>query len=216
MLAITSTATWRRVSLFLTCKCSRASAGGIARLMLRFPDLQRHSPPPRDFHRPTRPWSQLVARTLPHFGQDYRQFDLLLVRIQLVSFLTSLQLSEVVLVDHRTDLRLFSVTSPALIRSSSLRPARRQIAHLLSLHSFLPFTWSVVGRALVRDLAVRRFWGDKEGEDSARQLAEDCLAFVENCNKSEVGITGESSHFRDFTSPTSLQARFGDVKTRGS
>lgn len=64
---------------------------------------------------------------------------------------------------------------------------------LLGMDPFLAFTWSVVGRALVRDLAVRRFWGDKEGEAAARRLAEDCLGFTKACNRSAEGIVSESN-----------------------
>ncbi|GAA5852757.1 hypothetical protein JCM3766R1_006147 [Sporobolomyces carnicolor] len=49
---------------------------------------------------------------------------------------------------------------------------------------FLPFCWSVAGRALVRDYSTRQFWGEHEEADTAKQLAEHCLSFTQHCAKS--------------------------------
>ncbi|GAA5905111.1 uncharacterized protein JCM6883_004969 [Sporobolomyces salmoneus] len=49
---------------------------------------------------------------------------------------------------------------------------------------FLPFCWSVAGRALVRDYTTRRFWGELEEAEQAKQLAEHCLSFMQHCAKS--------------------------------
>ncbi|GAA6061598.1 hypothetical protein JCM10212_000906 [Sporobolomyces blumeae] len=49
---------------------------------------------------------------------------------------------------------------------------------------FLPFCWSVAGRALVRDYATRRYWGQQEEAEQAKQLAEHCLSFTQHCAKS--------------------------------
>jgi hypothetical protein len=59
--------------------------------------------------------------------------------------------------------------------------------------SFIPFTWSVTGRALVRDWATRRRWADSpfklhddvsgfaQEAEASKQLAEHCLNFMETC-----------------------------------
>ncbi|ORY75339.1 hypothetical protein BCR35DRAFT_306317 [Leucosporidium creatinivorum] len=60
---------------------------------------------------------------------------------------------------------------------------------LAGVDPFLCFSWSVVGRALVRDHAVRRLWGDMEQAAASRSLAESCLALVANCSKAGVGIS---------------------------
>lgn len=57
---------------------------------------------------------------------------------------------------------------------------------------FIPFTWSVVGRSLVRDYAIRRLWGDVAGAAASRELAEHVLMFMASCSKSGLGISGES------------------------
>jgi hypothetical protein len=64
---------------------------------------------------------------------------------------------------------------------------------LSGIDPFLPFCWSVVGRALVRDHAVKRLWGDLEASNFSKQLAEHCLHFTAGSNKS-LGVTigGES------------------------
>ncbi|GAA5931827.1 uncharacterized protein JCM15063_001579 [Sporobolomyces koalae] len=49
---------------------------------------------------------------------------------------------------------------------------------------FLPFCWSVAGRALVRDYTTRQYWGESEEADTAKQLAEHCLSFLRHCGKS--------------------------------
>ncbi|GAA5875603.1 hypothetical protein JCM16303_000680 [Sporobolomyces ruberrimus] len=49
---------------------------------------------------------------------------------------------------------------------------------------FLPFCWSVAGRALVRDYTTRKSWGETEEAESAKQLAEHCLSFTQHCAKS--------------------------------
>ncbi|GAA5865866.1 hypothetical protein JCM8547_005740 [Rhodosporidiobolus lusitaniae] len=66
---------------------------------------------------------------------------------------------------------------------------------------FLPFTWSVTGRALVRDWATRRRWASSspssaispdspttpptqswaDEAEASRQLAEHCMSFIEGC-----------------------------------
>ncbi|GAA6049853.1 hypothetical protein JCM3770_004216 [Rhodotorula araucariae] len=53
---------------------------------------------------------------------------------------------------------------------------------------FLPFCWSVTGRALVRDYATRRLWGDDDDAAQAKALAESCLQFHEMCRKNGSGI----------------------------
>ncbi|GAA6016950.1 hypothetical protein JCM11491_006922 [Sporobolomyces phaffii] len=49
---------------------------------------------------------------------------------------------------------------------------------------FLPFCWSVAGRALVRDYTTRQFWGETDEAEQAKQLAEHCLSFTQHCAKS--------------------------------
>lgn len=64
---------------------------------------------------------------------------------------------------------------------------------LSGIDPFLPFCWSVVGRALVRDHAVKRLWGDLESSTFSKELAEHCLHFTAGSNKSlGVAIGGES------------------------
>ncbi|GAA6003285.1 hypothetical protein JCM10207_001843 [Rhodosporidiobolus poonsookiae] len=58
---------------------------------------------------------------------------------------------------------------------------------------FLPFAWSVAGRALVRDWATRRRWAPQspsalDEAESSRQLAEHSVKFMETCAKAGSGI----------------------------
>ncbi|GAA6000945.1 uncharacterized protein JCM10292_006506 [Rhodotorula paludigena] len=48
---------------------------------------------------------------------------------------------------------------------------------------FLGFAWSVTGRALVRDYATRRAWGQLDEAEASRALAESCVSFHEKCAK---------------------------------
>jgi hypothetical protein len=86
-----------------------------------------------------------------------------------------------------------SGTDPCVSLSLSPFSSIRRIDPSSRTDSFLPFAWSVVGRALVRDHAVRRLWGDMEAAKTSRQLAEHCLSFTSSCAKSGLGIAGEFS-----------------------
>ncbi|GAA5837768.1 hypothetical protein JCM9279_006855 [Rhodotorula babjevae] len=55
---------------------------------------------------------------------------------------------------------------------------------------FQPVCWSIAGRALVRDFATRRLWGDHDDAEVSKGLAEDCLQFQETCQKNGSGIAG--------------------------
>ncbi|GAA5922351.1 hypothetical protein JCM3775_005700 [Rhodotorula graminis] len=55
---------------------------------------------------------------------------------------------------------------------------------------FQPVCWSIAGRALVRDFATRRLWGDLDEAEVSKGLAEDCLQFHEVCQKGGSGIAG--------------------------
>ncbi|KAK4048769.1 hypothetical protein OIV83_004535 [Microbotryomycetes sp. JL201] len=61
---------------------------------------------------------------------------------------------------------------------------------------FLWFTWSVVGRCLVRDYAVRRRWSDDplqlEKAELSRDLAWQCLMAVRQCAERTKGMVGIS------------------------
>ncbi|KAM0749887.1 hypothetical protein T439DRAFT_41771 [Meredithblackwellia eburnea MCA 4105] len=59
---------------------------------------------------------------------------------------------------------------------------------LSGLDPFLGFCWSVVGRALVRDHALRTLWGDIDSAQFSKTLAEHCLSFTTRCSKGGVGI----------------------------
>lgn len=48
---------------------------------------------------------------------------------------------------------------------------------------FLPFCWSVVGRALVRDYAIKISWGEEKSAAISKQLAEHCIGFTSRCAK---------------------------------
>ncbi|BGP37658.1 hypothetical protein JCM10449v2_001575 [Rhodotorula kratochvilovae] len=71
---------------------------------------------------------------------------------------------------------------------------------------FLPFCWSVTGRALVRDYATRRLWGDEDDAAQAKALAESCLQFHEMCRKNGSGIaeTLQKTLQRHLENPDSL------------
>lgn len=55
---------------------------------------------------------------------------------------------------------------------------------------YQPFHWSVAGRALVRDYATRRLWGEADEAEASRALAESCLQFHEQCEMRGSGIAG--------------------------
>ncbi|GAA5890830.1 hypothetical protein JCM8208_003067 [Rhodotorula glutinis] len=55
---------------------------------------------------------------------------------------------------------------------------------------FQPVCWSIAGRALVRDYATRRLWGDHDDAEVSKGLAENCLQFHEVCQKGGSGIAG--------------------------
>ncbi|KAM0792053.1 hypothetical protein ACM66B_004760 [Microbotryomycetes sp. NB124-2] len=61
---------------------------------------------------------------------------------------------------------------------------------------FLSFTWSVVGRCLVRDYAVRRRWTDDshqlEKAEQSKDLAWQCLMAVRQCAEKTKGMFGIS------------------------
>ncbi|KAK4052976.1 hypothetical protein OIO90_004100 [Microbotryomycetes sp. JL221] len=61
---------------------------------------------------------------------------------------------------------------------------------------FLSFTWSVVGRCLVRDFAVRRRWKDDQAQldkaQQSRDLAWQCLMAVKQCADQSKGMVGIS------------------------
>ncbi|GAA5990411.1 hypothetical protein JCM5350_003690 [Sporobolomyces pararoseus] len=48
---------------------------------------------------------------------------------------------------------------------------------------FLPYCWSVAGRALVRDFTTRQFWGEQEQAEQSKQLVDHCLSFTLHCSK---------------------------------
>ncbi|KAL8293235.1 hypothetical protein RQP46_000929 [Phenoliferia psychrophenolica] len=59
---------------------------------------------------------------------------------------------------------------------------------LSSLDPFIGFCWTVIGRALVRDHAIRRLWGDIDSAQYSKTLAEHCVAFTSRCKMGGVGI----------------------------
>jgi len=55
---------------------------------------------------------------------------------------------------------------------------------------FLPWCWTIVGRSLVRDGAIRSVWGDHEAAQVARDLAEHCLSFSQQRSLGEYKVAG--------------------------
>ncbi|GAA5959437.1 hypothetical protein JCM21900_003753 [Sporobolomyces salmonicolor] len=71
---------------------------------------------------------------------------------------------------------------------------------------FLPHCWSVAGRALVRDYVTRRYWGQMEEAETARQLAEHCLNFTTHCarNGSKIAMRLTETLEKHLENPDSL------------
>jgi len=79
---------------------------------------------------------------------------------------------------------------------------------------FQPVCWSIAGRALVRDFATRRLWGDHDEAEVSKGLAEDCLEFHEVCQKGGSGIAGALAQTlrRHLSNPDMLLPMDGPVR----
>ncbi|KAI5477590.1 C6 transcription factor [Pseudohyphozyma bogoriensis] len=55
---------------------------------------------------------------------------------------------------------------------------------LSGLDPFIGWCWTVVGRSLVRDYAVKRLWGDLDSASFSLMLAQHCLSFTTRCSQS--------------------------------